>query len=249
MHEIERTVLIQLPVMMGVDLSITNEVILLWLSALLTFLLLLPACRRRTLVARGALRNLFESLVEFIDREVVKGGIGANGAAWSPLLLTLFFFILFGNLLGMVPVPSHFKAITSDLSVTVGLAGVVFVITLGINVRSHGMVGFARKFVPSGLPWYILPLVIPIEIVSWLTKPISLAIRLFANMMAGHALILVFVSLIVGLQMSHQWFLIPLPLAGAVIMSVFELFVCFVQAFIFTMLAGIYIKEALVSAH
>lgn len=245
MHEIERHVLVRLPFVAGIDLSITNEVVLVWVAAAVTFGVVTLACRRRGLVARGVFQNLFEALVEYIDEQVVRGNIGRNAGAWSPFLLSLFFFILFANLLGMVPVPSHVKAATSSLSVPLALAAIVFGVTIWINLRQHGLSGFLRKFVPSGIHWAIAVLAVPIEVVSWLAKPLSLAIRLFANMMAGHALILVFV----GLAAQAVWFMAALPLAGAVIMSGFELFVCLIQAFIFTMLTGAYIREALVADH
>lgn len=241
MHEIHREVLLKLPSLFGVDLSITNEVLLLWLSAFVTFTLLFFVCRRHGPVARGPIQNLFESIIEFVEKSVVHEGIGPGGTMWSPLLLTLFFFILFCNLIGMLPFPSHVKAMTSNINVTAALASLVFVLTIGIGIGKHGFGGFIRNFVPDGLPMWITVLVFPIEVVSWLAKPFSLAVRLFANMFAGHALIMVFLSLTV----SAAWFLKPLPLAGAVVMSCFELFVSFIQAFVFTMLTGIYIKEAL----
>lgn len=241
MHEIERQVLFRLPKIIGIDLSITNEVLLLWLAAVITFVLVAAGCRRSGPVARGWLQNLFEALVGFVEKEVVKGAIGKQAGAWTPFLLTLFFFILFSNLLGLVPLPKHVKAITSDFSVTAGLATMVFALTIVVNIRTHGLLGFFRKFIPEGVHPAVALLVVPIEIFSWLAKPLSLAIRLFANMMVGHVLILVFV----GLEIAAAWFILPLPLAGAVIMSFFELFICFIQALVFTMLTGIYIREAL----
>jgi len=243
MHEIPRQVLIQLPTILGVDLSITNEVLLLWIGASLAFAVVTLGCRYKGMAPKGAFRNIFGAIIEFIETSVVKEGIGENGHMWSPFLLALFFFILFSNLSGMAPAPSHAKAMTSNVNVTAALAVIVFGLTLVINLRTHGPVGFARKFVPSGLPIPIAVLAVPIEVISWLARPFSLAVRLFANMMAGHALILVFL----GLIGSAAWFLKVLPFAGAVIMSAFELLVCFIQAFIFTLLSGIYIKDALES--
>ncbi len=240
-HELSRKVLVDLPPILGIDLSITNEVVLLWCSATATFVLVTLACRRRGVVAKGCLANAFEAVVEFLDNEVIKGSIGKGGRSWAPFLLSLFFFILFTNLSGMLPFPSHTKAMTSDLSVTLALAAIVFVTTIAASIRLHGLRGFLRKFLPSGVPRAVAAAIVPIEVVSWLAKPASLAIRLFANMMAGHALILVFIVL----AMEAAWLLSFLPLAGAVIMSAFELFVCFIQAFIFTMLTGMYIKEAI----
>jgi F-type H+-transporting ATPase subunit a len=189
-------------------------------------------------------QNLFEALAEFIDRQVVQGSMGDAGRHWASLLLTLFFFILFGNLLGLVPLPTHFKPATANLNVTAALASIVFTVVLALNLRRHGLLGFLKKFVPPGLPWGVALLVAPVEVLSWLAKPVSLAIRLFANMMAGHALIFVFVAM----EMSAAWLLVPFPVVGAVIMNCFEIFVCFIQAFVFTLLAGIYIRDAMEEA-
>jgi F-type H+-transporting ATPase subunit a len=130
---------------------------------------------------------------------------------------------------------------TSSINVTAAFAIIVFVTTIVVNIRTHGLFGFLKKFSPSGLPLVVKVLAVPIEVISWLARPLSLAIRLCANMMAGHALILIFL----GMAGSAMWLLKPLPYAGAIIMSAFELFVSFVQAFIFTLLAGMYIKDAL----
>ena len=241
MHEIPRQVLLQLPRVFGVDLSITNEVLLLWASALVTCAVLILALSRRGEVARGPFQNAMEGLMEFVETSVVKDSIGTEGAFWSPLLLTLFFFILFMNLLGMLPFPDHVQAMTSNINVTLALALMVFFLTIGISMRKHGFLGFLKRFVPAGLSPWVTVMVIPVEVISWLARPFSLAVRLFANMLAGHSLILVFL----GLTASVAWFAKPFPLAGAVVMSVFELFVCFIQAFVFTLLAGMYIKDAL----
>jgi len=241
MHEIHRQVLIPLPTLMGIDFSITNEVLLLWLAAATTFIVLTLAFRRKNPIATGVFQNIFEGLFDFVDHEVIKGGLGEDGRKWTPFLVSLFFFVLFANLLGMIPLPEHFKAATSNLSVTAALALLVFATTIVAGIHQHGLVRFLKKFLPPGLPPWVRVFVVPIEVISWLAKPISLAIRLFANMMVGHALILVFI----GLALAGKWSIKPLPLAGAILMSVFELFVCFIQAFIFAMLAGIYLKEAI----
>jgi len=230
---------------MGVDLSITNEVLLVWAAAAITFLLLSLGCRRSGLVPKGVFRNVFEALVQFIETQVMRDSIGAGSRAWAPFLLTLFFFILIANLGGMLPAPHHVKAATANINVTAALALVVFGTTIAISVKKHGFGGFLRSFVPGGVPKWLAPLIVPIEIVSWLARPLSLAIRLFANVVAGHSLILIFV----GLASASVFYIKPLPLAGAVVMSCFELFVCFVQAFVFTLLSGIYIREALESDH
>ncbi len=241
MHGIPRQVLIELPTLWGVDLSVTNEVLLLWISAALTFGVVTLACRRQSIVPRGTFQNLFEAIIQFLDDAVGRDVLGEHGRHWAPFLLTLFFLILFTNLLGLAPLPSHVKAMTSSINVTAALAIIVFVTTIMVNVRTHGFFGFLKKFAPSGLPLVVRLLAAPIEIISWLARPLSLAIRLCANMLAGHALIMIFL----GMAGSAMWLLKPLPYAGAIIMSAFEIFVSFVQAFIFTLLAGMYIKDAL----
>ena len=245
MHEIPRQVLKPLSGPFGIDLSITNEVVLVWISALITFVLLAFACRRRNPVAEGWLQNLFEGLVEMLEKQVIRETVGPEGRIWTPFILTLFFFILFSNMLGLVPVPSHFKPATSNINVTMALALTVFAVTIGISLRRHGLSGFMKKFIPENTPWWIMPLLIPIEILTWLAKPVSLAIRLCANMMAGHAVI----SLFMGMAVTAGIFLKPIPLAGGILMTAFELFICFIQAAIFTMLSGFYIGEALADPH
>ena len=121
----------------------------------------------------------------------------------------------------------------------------VHVFRVTADIGKHGLIGFAGKFRPSGIPWWLSVLIVPIEIITWLIRPFSLAIRLCANMVAGHTVIVVFI----GMTMSAAILVKPVPFVGAVAMSAFELFVCFVQAFIFTMLTGLYMREALDDAH
>lgn len=240
MHR-ERLVLLELPAIGPADLSITLDVLLLWTSAIITFMLLRKACARVNLVPSGILQGMIEGLIELIDREILAECIGRDGKKWAGFITTLFFFILITNLIGIIPVPSVFRAATGNINVTAALAFLVFIITIAVNIRKHGTLGFLRKFVPSGLNPAILVIVVPVEIISWLARPLSLAVRLFANMMAGHALLLVFITLTISLRTLLK----PLPYMGAVVMSCFEVFVCFIQAFIFTMLTSLYIKDAM----
>lgn len=243
----EKVVLLRLPQVGPVDLSITMDVVLLWIAAAICLVLLTLACRRKNLVPRGALQGIFEGLIDFIDKEVVVECIGPAGRRWSGLILSLFFFVLFSNLFGMLPFS---RATTSNWNVTLALAILVFLTTVFINIKTHGLGGFVKKFVPSGIHPAMLVLLVPIEIISWLAKPCSLAIRLFANMMAGHALIFAFVGLAAAATAAWKTScLAPIPFAGGVIMSCFEVFVCFIQAFIFAMLTALYIREALDANH
>lgn len=245
MQEFTRTTIIQIPEIMGLDISITNEVLLVWAAAAITFLIFFIGSRRKNYIPKGFLANFLEILIDFLDKQVIKENIGEAGKKWGAFVIITFFFILFSNLLGMLPFPNHIKAPSSDINFTFAMAAVIFVTTIYINIRNNGLSGFILKFIPTGIPKWITVLIFPIEVISWLAKPFSLAIRLFANMMAGHTLLL----LLVGLVMAIPVFLKPLPLAGAVIMNCFELFVCFIQAFIFAMLTSIYIKDALDTRH
>lgn len=244
MEAVAKPALLRLPPVGGIDMSITHDVVLLWIAAAVTFGVLFAVCRRREPVARGTFRNLMEGLIDIIDDQVIAQNLGAGGRAWGPFLLTVFFFILFANLMGMVPLPGYAHSVTGNLSVTAGLAAIVFLTTLGASLRHKGVAGFFRSFAPAGVPKWVYVLVVPIEVISWLAKPVSLAVRLFANMVAGHSLLFVFI----GLEMTTAWLLKPLPLIGAVAMGCFELFVMLIQAFIFALLAGMYIKEAVTEA-
>ncbi|MDA3799226.1 MAG: F0F1 ATP synthase subunit A [Kiritimatiellae bacterium] len=245
MQELSRKVIIEIPKVMGLDISITNEVILVWIAAAVTFLIFFIGSRRKNLVPKGFLSNFLEILIDMLDKQVIKENIGKEGKKWACFIMTTFFFILFANLLGMLPFPNHVKAPTSNINFTAAMAAIIFITTIYINISNNGVGGFIMKFIPKGIPAWITVLVFPIEVISWLAKPFSLAIRLFANMMAGHTLIFI----MLGLVMAIPVFLKPLPLAGAVLMNCFELFVCFIQAFIFAMLSSIYIKDALEERH
>jgi len=245
MHQISRKVIIEIPEIMGLDISITNEVILVWAAAAITFIIFFIGSRRKNFVPKGFLANFLEILIDMLDKQVIKENIGAEGKKWASFVMTTFFFILFANLLGMLPFPDYVKAPTSNINFTIAMASVIFITTIYINIKNNGISGFIMKFIPKGIPGWITVLVFPIEVISWLARPFSLAIRLFANMMAGHALIFV----LLGLVMVIPIYVKPLALAGAVMMNCFELFICFIQAFIFAMLTSIYIKDALAERH
>jgi len=251
MHETGKIVFFHIPPILGIDFSITPDVALVLIAGLLTFLLLFFACRRTELVARGTYRNLFETIIEFIDEEVVRQMLGAHASGWAPFAFTLFFFILFCNLLGLVPLPgseSHplFKPVTSNWNVPAALAIMALLVSQGADIYRHGLRGYFKKVVPGGVPWWIAPFVFFIEMVCRLVRPLSLTLRLFANMTAGHAIILAFIGLGMACQLM---FIKPLPLVGTVLMSAFELFVCFIQAFVFTILTCSYIGEAFEETH
>ena len=226
----------------GIDLSITKAVVMMWVACCLTFLLLVVGGRRAKIVPSGV-QNFVEAVVDFLRTNLILQTLGEEGLVWFPFIATLFFFILFCNLLGLIP--GAFTA-TSNINVTATLAIVVFFCTQAAGVYKHGVFGYLKKFVPKDIPIFIIPIMLPIEIVSQLAKPFSLAVRLFANMLAGHGVILVFLFMII---MFKSWIIAVVPLIGVVVMSAFEIFVALIQAYIFSILAAMYIAEAVQEAH
>jgi len=232
----------------GVDVSITNAVVAIWVACFLVFLTLTLAGRSGRLVPRG-IQNFMETLVQFARQGLVVEILGEEGIAWFPFIATLFFFILFCNLLGLVPIFPGFTA-TSNINVTASLAAVVFICTHSAGIAKHGIGRYFKTFIPRGMPRGIAGIVLSgfmvlIEIISHFARPFSLAVRLFANMTAGHLVILVFISLIFMISA----FITPVSVVMAVVMMAFEIFVCVLQAFIFAILASIYIRLATAEEH
>jgi len=232
----------------GIDVSITNAVVAIWVACFLVFLTLTLAGRAGRLVPSG-LQNFMESLVQFARQGLVVEILGEEGIAWFPFIATLFFFILFCNLLGLVPIFPGFTA-TSNINVTGSLAIVVFIMTQGAGIAKHGLAGYCKTFVPHGMPkgiagTVLVGFMIIVEIISQLARPFSLAVRLFANMTAGHLVIMVFISMIFMISA----FITPVSVVMAVVMMAFEIFVSVLQAFIFAILASIYIRLATAEEH
>lgn len=219
------------------NLDITTHVVALWFSALIVFLLLFAGTRRRKLVP-GRWQNAMESVLETIRDGMVLEIIGPEGRPYFPLIATLFLFILVSNLVGMVPpLPSA----TGLLGTTVAWGLMVFVIYNTVAIRKHGVVGFAKSFVPSGTPIALAPFVGLLEFISNIVRPFSLGIRLFANMLAGHMVLLVFTVMTVSLIWWGKW----LPFVAVILFRAFEVFVAILQAYIFAVLTGIYISLAI----
>lgn len=221
----------------GVDLSITNGVISIWCSCLLVFLLFFIVSRRlKPIPGRG--QNLVEVVILFIRNEVA-GQITHGRDKWLPFLVTLFAFILTNNLLGLIP---GFSCATGNINTTAALALIIFLVVHLTGFRAHGFNNYLRNFIPTGIPWPIAVFMAPIEFVGQLARPFSLAVRLFANMFAGHAVMLMLISLIF---IFRSYLIIPLPVIGDTAVLAFEIFICFIQAFIFTYLSALYIAIAL----
>jgi F-type H+-transporting ATPase subunit a len=231
--------LIKLPKLGGVDISYTNSALWMTIAVALVVLFLVLGMRQRALVP-GRWQSLAEMFYEFVSNMLTEQA-GSAGKPFFPFVFTLFMFILAGNLLGMVPYSFTF---TSHIIVTFGLAFVVFIGVTVIGFMKHG-VHFLSFFVPKGVPAVMLILLVPIEILSYLIRPVSLSIRLFANMMAGHTMLKVFAGFVIGLGVLGGW----APLALNVVLTGFEILVCFLQTYVFAVLTCIYLNDALHMEH
>ena len=223
----------------GLDVSFTNSAAWMIVAVVLVLLLLTMSMRGRAMVP-GRMQSIAELSYEFVAN-MLRDNVGAQGRRYFPFLFTLFMFILFGNLLGMVP---YSFAVTSHIIVTFALAAVVLTGVTVIGVVKNG-VGFLKLFVPSGVPAPLLVLLIPIEIISYFVRPISLSVRLFANMMAGHTLIKVFGGFVIALGLWLGW----APLVFLVALTGLEIGIAVLQAYVFTILSCLYLNDALHPAH
>jgi F-type H+-transporting ATPase subunit a len=246
------TVKIPLPefALFGQDLSITKHVVMMWIAATVLFLLLRMAVRRaKDPVPRG-LRNALEVLIVFIRDEVARKSIGPGADRFVGYLLTTFFFILSCNLLGLVPGAA---TPTGNISVTAALALIAFMVIQVGGIRENGVVQHFKNLVPHGLPLWLIPIMFALELLSTFIKPFALCIRLFANMMAGHVVILAFISLIfiMGGMFSPIVGLVTSPFAVffALFVYTLEILVAFLQAYIFTMLTAQFIGMSVHPAH
>lgn len=191
-------------------------------------------------VPRG-LAAVVESLVVFIRDDVALKVIGEEGRRFTPLLLSFFFFILIAALLGLVP----FAAVsTGNLAVTMALATVSFAAQQDAGIAKHGVLGHLRNLVPPGLPLWLVPIMLPVEVLGMFTKPFALMVRLFANMLAGHLVVttlLLLIPLLASMKPMLGWAVAPVSLGLALFIMVLEVLVAFIQAYIFTLLTAIFI--------
>ncbi len=218
----------------GVDWSITNSG--LWMLVIVALIwLFVTGGMSRAHIVPGRWQSMVEMVYEFISN-MLHEAAGPEARRFFPFIFSLFMFILFANLLGMVP---GTFTVTSHIIVTFGLAGFVFLGVTVLGVVNHGF-GFLRLFVPSGVPIALLPLLVVIELISYLTRPISLSVRLFANMMAGHTMMKVIAGFIVPLGLIGGW----APLLFVVALTGLEMLIAVLQAYVFAMLSCIYLNDA-----
>ena len=217
------------------DISFTNSALSMLIAVSLASIMFYVGSKKNG-SAPNRLQVLVEMSYDFIAN-MVRDNVGSGGKAFFPFIFILFLFILFGNVLGMVPYNFTY---TSHIIVTFGLAGFIFLAVTFIGIIRHG-VSFLKFFVPSGVPIALLPILIPIEVISYLVRPVSLSLRLFANMMAGHTMLKVFASFIVLLGFLGGW----APLLLVVILTGFEIMIAVLQAYVFTILCCLYLNDAL----
>ncbi|WP_231158753.1 F0F1 ATP synthase subunit A [Candidatus Gromoviella agglomerans] len=219
----------------GIDISLTNSALMMIMGVII-FISITYFCCRKINGTPTKQQIMLEIAIKFV-KKIVHEHIGKDGEKYSAFIFSLFFYILMGNMLGMIPFGFTF---TAQIVVTTFLSMFAFLISIIIGFRAHGL-KFLSIFIPKETPKYILPILIPIEIISFISRPFSLAIRLFANMVAGHAMIKVFASFVIILGITIG----VLPFSINVILVGFEIMVAFLQSYIFVTLTSIYIGDAL----
>jgi len=220
-----------------------NKVVVVYGFAVLFTMLLFLLGSKKAMVPTGA-QNLAETAVEFIEDGIVMETMGPEGLKYTPYLLSLFLFIFFTNIFEVVP--GFQMPASARIALPLFLALLSYVIYHGGGFKSHGLGYFKHALVPSGVPVFLLPLVVLIEFVSkFLVQPFSHTVRLFANMLAGHILLVTF-SVLTSALFAAKWYVIflPLPFIGVIFFTAFEIFVSFLQAYVFTLLTGVYIHAA-----
>ena len=219
----------------GINLSFTNSSLFMTISTMLVLLLLFIGTKKKSLIP-SKVQLLTELSYTFIAK-MINDTIGSGAKDFFPFIFTLFIFILFCNMVGMLP---YSFTVTSHIIVTFALASFVFIGVTIIGFIKHGF-KYLELFVPKGVPILLLPLIIIIEIISYLSRPVSLSVRLFANMMAGHTMMKVFGGFVISLGLLGGW----LPLGFSVALTGLEILVAFLQAYVFAILTCIYLNDAL----
>ena len=231
----------------GIDASFTNSSLYMVLALGIITFFLTSAMRQGSLVP-SRMQSMAELVYQFVAN-TVRENVGEEGMKFFPLVFTLFIFVLVLNLLGMIPIPGVTFTVTSHIIVTAALALLVIGIVVGYGLYAHGL-GFFKIFVPSGVPAPMLIMLVPIEIISFISRPISLSVRLFANMLAGHIALKIFAGFIGTLLAAGVWGLLaPLPLALTVALTALEVLVAVLQAYVFAVLTCIYLSDAVHGSH
>jgi F-type H+-transporting ATPase subunit a len=218
----------------GLNLSYTNSALLMTIAVVLITALLVLGTRRARLVP-GRWQSIAEMSYEFVA-DMVDTNVGHGGRQFFPFVFTLFMFILFANLLGMIP---YSYTVTSQIIVTFALAAVVFIGVTAIGIIRHGF-HFLRLFVPHGVPVVLLLLLVPIELLSYCIRPFTLSIRLFANMLAGHTMLAIFAGFAASVGLLGIF-----PLGIDILLVALEVLVAVLQAYVFAILTCLYLSDAI----
>ena len=241
LHQFQINPIVQI-VIAGYDVSFTNSALFMVVAVALIYALLVFGMAGRALVP-GRLQSLAEMFYEFVAN-MVRDNAGHDARPYFPFVFTIFMFVLIGNMIGMVPYTFTF---TSHIIVTFTLAATVFVFVTVLALMKHGL-HFFSFFMPHGAPIALAPILIPIEVISYLMRPVSLSIRLFANMMAGHTMLKVFAGftvLMIGGLGAIGFVAGLVPLLINIALTGFEFLVAFLQAYVFSILTCLYIRDAL----
>jgi F-type H+-transporting ATPase subunit a len=229
----------------GYDVSFTNSAAFMLLVLFLVWAFMFFGTRKASLVP-GRWQSAVEVVHEFVVG-MVDENIGPKGRAYVPFIFSLFVFILAANLIGLFP---YSFTVTSHLAVTFAFAAFIFVMCVLIGIARHGLHWFSL-FLPPGTPWFLAPLIVLIEIISFLSRPITLSVRLFANMTAGHILLKVFAGFVISLGLAGGiWAAVGvLPFAMNVALYALELLVAVVQAYVFALLTSVYLNDSINLSH
>lgn len=219
----------------GVDVSFTNSALFMVLTVATAYLFLTLGMRERSLVP-GRWQAMAEVTYEFVAN-MIRDNVGKEGYRYFPFIFTLFMFVMLGNLMGMLPYSFTY---TSHIAVTGALALTVFIGVTIIGFARHGL-HFLRMFFPHGAPILTAPILIPIELISYLSRPFSLSVRLFANMTVGHIMLKVLAGFVVALGVVFG----VVPLAATIGITILEFGIAFLQAYVFTILSCIYLNDAI----
>jgi len=218
-----------------INLSFTNASLFMAITAILILSFLFLGTKRKALIP-SKMQLIAEMSYTFVAK-MINDTAGSNAKSFFPFIFTLFMFVLFANMVGMLP---YSFTVTSHIIVTFVLATIVFIGVTVIGFVKHG-IKYLQLFVPKGVPVVLLPLIVVIEIISYLSRPVSLSVRLFANMMAGHTMLKVFGGFVISLGLLGGW----LPLGFTVALTGLEILVAFLQAYVFAILTCIYLNDAL----
>jgi F-type H+-transporting ATPase subunit a len=228
----------------GVNVGLSLHVIMMLIAFVLLLILLPKSAKRKSDIPLGRFGHSIEAIVQYFKDEVIEPNLGKeHGKKWLPFLMTLFFFILMLNLIGLIP---GFAAVTANINFTATLAVLVFILFNVSGMINNGPISYIKHLAPGGIPMVLLPVIFIMEVIGMFTKSIALAIRLAANMTAGHMLIMSFLGLIIVFK---TYFVAVGSVPFSLFMYCLETFVAFLQAFVFTLLTTLYIGMAVHQDH